>query len=47
MNGLDLVGPQLAILIAAAVILVVDATMPEHRRTIPFIALIGLAASAV
>ena len=39
MNGLDLVGPQLAILIAAAVILVLDATMPQHRRAIPIIVL--------
>ena len=47
MNGLDLVGPQLAVLITAAIILIVDATMPQNRRLMPFIALIGLGASAV
>jgi NADH-quinone oxidoreductase subunit N len=47
MNGLDLVGPLLAVLIAAGIILVVDAVLPQQRRLVPFIALAGLAASAL
>ncbi len=47
MNGIDLVGPQLAVLAAAGVILLVDALMPQQRRMIPVLALIGLAVSAV
>jgi NADH-quinone oxidoreductase subunit N len=46
MNGLDLVGPQLAVLLGAAVILLVDALVPQQRRVIPFVALAALAASA-
>ncbi|MFN0095649.1 MAG: NADH-quinone oxidoreductase subunit N [Dehalococcoidia bacterium] len=47
MNGIDLVGPQLSVLLAAGVILVLDALLPQHRRLIPFIGLLGLAASAL
>ena len=47
MNGLDLVGPQLAVLVAAAIILLVDALLPDHRRIMPFIAIAGLIASAL
>ena len=47
MNGLDLVGPQLAVLVAAAVVLLVDALLPEQRRIMPFIAIAGLVASAI
>ncbi len=46
MSALDIVGPQLAVLIAAAVVLLVDSIVPQQRRIEPFIALIGLAASA-
>src|SRR5262245_42532503 len=47
MSGIDLVGPQFAVLIAAGVILVVDALFPQYRRFLPFLALAGLAASAI
>lgn len=47
MNGIDTVGPQLSVLGAAGLILVVDALMPQQRRLLPFIALIGLAFSAL
>ena len=47
MDGLDLVGPQLAVLIGAAVVLLWDALVPQQRRLLPFLALIALAASAV
>jgi NADH-quinone oxidoreductase subunit N len=47
MNGIDIVGPQLAVLIAAALVLVVDAVLPQQRRFMPYIALAGLASSAL
>jgi NADH-quinone oxidoreductase subunit N len=47
MNSLDLVGPQLAVLVTAAVIVVIDAVVPHQRRAIPYVALIGLVASAL
>ncbi|MGE5596930.1 MAG: NADH-quinone oxidoreductase subunit N [Hyphomicrobiales bacterium] len=47
MNSLDIVGPQLAVLVTAAVILLLDSLVPQHRRVEPFVALVGLAASAV
>jgi len=46
-SSLDLVGPQLAVLVAAAVVLLVDSLAPQQRRVEPFIALAGLAASAI
>ncbi len=46
MNGIDLVGPQFAVLTAAAMILVIDALPRPQRWTIPYVALLGLAASA-
>ncbi len=47
MNGIDLIGPQFAVLVAAGLILLVDALLPQQRRLIPFVALAGLAASAL
>ncbi|MCC7363635.1 MAG: NADH-quinone oxidoreductase subunit N [Dehalococcoidia bacterium] len=46
MSDLDIVGPQLAVLVAAAAVLLVDALIPQHRRIVPFVALAGLALSA-
>ncbi len=47
MNGLDLIGPQLAVLVAAGIVLLADALMPQQRRMLPYIALLGLLASAL
>ena len=47
MSSLDLVGPQLAVLLAAAAVLLVDALVPQHRRVVPMVALAGVAASAI
>ena len=47
MNSLDIVGPQLAVLVAAALILLIDALVPQQRRMLPFVALGGLAVSAI
>lgn len=47
MNSIDIVGPQLAVLLAAAAILLVDALLPHQRRVLPFVALGGIAASAI
>ncbi len=47
MNGIDTVGPQLSVLGAAGIILVVDALMPQQRRMLPFVALFGLIVSAL
>ena len=47
MNSLDVVGPQLAVLITAGIIVVIDAVLPHQRRAIPYVALAGLAASAI
>ena len=46
MNTLDVVGPQLAVLIAAGLVLVVEAIAPRTRRMLPYIALAGLLVSA-
>ncbi len=46
MNGIDLAGPQVAVLGAAGVVLLLDALVPQQRRLLPFVALIGLAISA-
>jgi NADH-quinone oxidoreductase subunit N len=46
-NSIDLAGPQIAILVAAAIVLLVDALVPHQRRLLPYIALAGLAVSAV
>ena len=47
MNGLDLVGPQLAVLLTAGLVLVIDACLPRQRRIIPYVALVGLVVSAL
>lgn len=47
MSGIDYAGPQVAVLIAAGLILLLDALAPQQRRLIPFIALAGLVASAL
>tara|TARA_B100001123_G_scaffold430326_1_gene550094 strand:- start:2433 stop:3893 length:1461 start_codon:yes stop_codon:yes gene_type:complete len=41
-SELDIVGPQLAILLAAAAVLVWDALLPNRRICLPYIALIGV-----
>lgn len=46
MNGIDLAGPQVAVLGAAGVVLLLDALVPQQRRLLPFVALVGLALSA-
>jgi NADH-quinone oxidoreductase subunit N len=47
MNSLDIVGPQLAVLLAAGAVIVVDSLWPQQRRLVPYVALAGLAASAL
>lgn len=47
MNALDIIGPQLAILGAAGIVLVWDAIFPRDRRILPYIALAGIALSAM
>lgn len=42
MNGVDVIGPQLAVLIAAGVVIVVDALAPGQRKLLPYIALFGV-----
>ncbi len=46
MNSLDVVGPQLAVLITAALVLVIEALVPRSRKALPYIALAGLLVSA-
>ena len=47
MNSLDIAGPQLAVLIAAGVVVLVDSLIPQQRRMLPLIAILGLAISAL
>lgn len=47
MNGIDVVGPQLAVLVTAGVVLLADSLLPGQRRLLPYIALFGLAISAL
>ena len=47
MNGIDLVGPQFAVLATAGVVLLVDGLAPQQRRYLPFVALLGLIVSAL
>lgn len=47
MNSLDVVGPQLAVLVAAGLVLLVDSLVPQQRRVLPIVALLGLATSAL
>jgi NADH-quinone oxidoreductase subunit N len=46
-NSIDLVGPQLAVLVAAGVIIGWDSIFPRDRRPLPYLALAGLVGSAV
>jgi len=46
MTGIDLVGPQFAVLVAAGIVIVIDALLRPQQRAIPYVALLGLAASA-
>ncbi|MGK2966824.1 MAG: NADH-quinone oxidoreductase subunit N [Tepidiformaceae bacterium] len=47
MSSLDLVGPQLAVLLAAGLIIVVDSLSPRQRPFLPYIALAGVVLSAM
>lgn len=47
MNGIDLVGPQLSVLGAAGLVLLVDGLLPQQRRYLPFVALLGLVVSVL
>jgi len=47
MSSLDIVGPQLAVLVAAGVVIVVDSISPAYRKTLPYIALAGIILSAM
>ena len=47
MNTIDLLGPQVAVLVAAALMLVVESLVPQQRRWLPLIAIAGLAISAI
>jgi NADH-quinone oxidoreductase subunit N len=47
LNSIDIVGPQLSVLGAAGVVLLIDALLPQQRRWLPFVALLGLATSAL
>ena len=46
MNALDVVAPQLALLVTAGILLVLEAMLPGKRRWLPYVALMGLAVSA-
>lgn len=46
MNGIDFVGPQIAVLGAAGVVILVDAFAPQQRKMLPYIALLGVILSA-
>lgn len=45
-SNLDVIGPQLAVLVAAGVVLLWEAFAPRRRGWLPYIALLGLAWSA-
>lgn len=47
MNSIDIAGPQISVLAAAGIVLVIDALLPQQRRVLPFVALLGLAVSAL
>jgi len=46
-NSLDVLGPQMAVLGAAGAVLLVDSLVPQQRRLLPFVALLGLIVSAL
>ena len=47
MSGLDIIGPQLAVLLTAGVVVIIDAAIPHQRRVIPYVCLVGLVLSAL
>ncbi len=47
MSELDIVGPQIAILLAAGAVLVWDALLPKQRAALPWLALAGVAGAAI
>lgn len=47
MNGIDVVGPQASILGAAALIIIIDALLPQQRRILPYVGLLGCIVSAL
>jgi NADH-quinone oxidoreductase subunit N len=47
MNGLDVLGPHITVLIAAGVVLLADALFPGQRRILPYLALAGLLVAAL
>ncbi len=47
MNSIDIAGPQISVLVAAGIVLLIDALMPQQRRWLPIVALIGLITSAL
>ncbi|MCA9824703.1 MAG: NADH-quinone oxidoreductase subunit N [Dehalococcoidia bacterium] len=47
MNSLDVVGPQLAVLVGAGAILVGEALFPRQRRLLPYVALFALLVSVL
>ncbi len=47
MSELDIVGPQLAVLIAAGAVIAWEAIVPKQRAALPYIALLGIAGSAI
>lgn len=47
MSSIDIVGPQISVLGAAGIVLLIDALMPQQRRLLPFVALLGLIVSAL
>ena len=46
-SELDIVGPQLAILLAAGAVLVWDALLPNRRAALPYLALAGILGAAI
>jgi len=47
MNGIDVLGPQISVLLAAGVVIIADALFPAQRRVLPFLALAGLVVAAL
>ncbi len=47
MNSLDVIGPQLSVLVAAGLVLLVDSLLPQQRRFLPVVAMLGLIVSAL
>lgn len=47
MNGIDVLGPQISVLLAAGAVIIADALLPAQRRALPFLALAGLLVAAL